>query len=120
MRKIYTIILISLFVLLASSRGLVFQYHGSVLFDIIHVYAEGDGGGDGGDGGGDGGDGGGGDGGGGDGVPLPPIVMCVGDTPTITFNYDFTGRGGYKVSININDVFAPIADGLPVPSGSFV
>src|SRR3989344_3595227 len=113
MRKIYTIILISLFVLLASSRGLVFQYHGSALFDIIHVYAEGDGGGDGGDGGG-------GDGGGGDGVPLPPIVMCVGDTPTITFNYDFTGRGGYKVSININDVFAPIADGLPVPSGSFV
>ena len=51
MRKIYTIILISLFILLASSRGLVFQYHGSALFDIIHVYAEGDGGGDGGDGG---------------------------------------------------------------------
>src|SRR3989344_3600187 len=50
MRKIYTIVLISFFVFLLSSRGLVLPYHGhgSALFNISHVYAD-----DGGDGGGD-------------------------------------------------------------------
>src|SRR3989344_4748897 len=63
MRKIYTIVLISFFVFLLSSHGLVLPYHGhgSALFNISHVYADdgGDGGGGGGDGGGDGGGGGG-------------------------------------------------------------
>jgi len=71
MRKIYTIILISFFVFLLSSRGFVLPYggHSSLLFSISHVLADdgGDGGGDGGDGdgdgGGDGGDGNDGDGG---------------------------------------------------------
>src|SRR3989344_5097217 len=60
MRKIYTIILISFFVFLLSSRGFVLPYggHSSLLFSISHVLADdgGDGGGDGGDGDGDGGD----------------------------------------------------------------
>src|SRR3989344_4178629 len=94
MRKIYTIVLISFFVFLLSSRGLVLPYHGhgSALFNISHVYADdgGDGGGDGGDGdgdgGGDGGDGDddGGDGGGDDGgddietppQPPPSVPTC--------------------------------------------
>src|SRR3989338_6042738 len=74
MRKIYTIVLISFFVFLLSSRGLVLPYHGhgSALFNISHVYADdgGDGGGDGGDGDDDGGDGGGDDGG--DDIETPP------------------------------------------------